>query len=151
MNRREAGLNLLGGGPEQRHAMETLRVGSLALMTSQLAQTRAGTFRVTEFAGFEVNEQTTIAHIIQSATGMVPPPPDPEAQAMMDRLQRASGRDFEAQYITMQIDGHRRLLAIQERYLASGRLPDFRHVAMLARVSIQEHLRLLSDIQSNRV
>ena len=81
---------------------------------------------------------------------MAPPPPDAEARATMTKLDAATGKAFETAYVTAQIDGHSRLLTVQERYLASGRNPDFRHVAMLARGQIKEHLKLLSDIRSGR-
>lgn len=138
------------GAPETEHATDTLKVGGLALKTSQLAQSKAKAFRVVEFAEFEVAEQTMIAQIIQEATGMAPPAPDARDQATLAAMQRLSGKAFEAGYVAAQIDGHNKLLAIQERYLATGRNADFRHVAMLARGQIKEHLKLLSDIRSGR-
>jgi len=139
-----------GGDPERRAAFETLRIGSLALQTSQLAQSRARGYRVREFADFEVAEQTTIAQIIRESTGLTPPPPDPMARDVMARLQNARGADFERAYVAAQIDGHQKLLAVQDRYLSVGRDPGMRHVAMLARGQINEHLRLLSDIRDGR-
>lgn len=169
MNRREAARSLMlgavvaalpgaalaqgmrgGGDAERRHAMETLRVGSVALQSSQLAERRAMKRSVKEFAGFEVAEQTTIADIIREASGMTPPPPDPAARAMMARLMAARGAAFDAAYIRGQLDGHRELLAIQERYLADGRDPHMRHVAMLARGQIKEHIALLNDMRMGR-
>jgi putative membrane protein len=170
MNRREAGRNLLVGalalgapttafaqamaapmGPaEQRHATDTLRVGSLALKSSQVAQGKARAPRVKEFADFEVAEQTTIAQIINETTGMAPPPPDAKATAVMAKLNGASGKAFETAYVQAQTDGHQELLQIQERYLSEGRDPHMRHVAMLARGQIKEHLKLLEDIRAGR-
>jgi predicted outer membrane protein len=170
MNRREAGRALLVGafamgmpaagfaqamaGPmgeaERRHAMDTLRVGSVALRSSQLAQSRARMPRAREFANFEVMEQTTIADIIREMSGMTPPPPDRRAMAMMANLERARGRAFDMAYVMAQIDGHQELLQIQERYLSEGRNMHHRHIAMLARGQIKEHLRLLSDIRAGR-
>ena len=169
MNRRElaagavlglAGLGVSGaagaqpmrepGGPgpaERRHAMETARVGAVSLATSQLAQSSARGPGVLQFAKFEVAEQTTIAQIIQEMTGMAPPPPPPEAQAMMDRLRTARGRQFEMEYVRGQVDGHQQLLSIQERYLAEGQDPHHRHIAMLARGQIKEHLDLLGNLK----
>lgn len=137
------------GDAEHRHATDTLRVGSVALMTSRLALSRGSTPKVRQFAKFEVAEQTTIAEIIGD-TGMAPPPPDPEGRRMMAMLERARGRQFDQAYVDGQIDGHRKLLAIQERYLAEGRLPPMRHVAMLARGQIKEHLELLEDLRAGR-
>lgn len=170
MNRREAGRNLLVGtlalgmpaatyaqtmampmgDAERRHAMDTLRVGGLALRTSQMAQGKARGLRVREFADFEVAEQTTIASIIREMSGMAPPPPDAKAQAVMARLDRARGRPFEMEYVMAQTDGHQELLAVQERYLADGRSMHHKHIAMLARGQIKEHLRLLADIRAGR-
>lgn len=169
MNRREAGRNLLLGAlaigvpgqalaqamaqmgdAERMHATDTLRVGSLALQTSQIAQTKAQKPKVKEFAGFEVTEQTTIAQIINETSGLTPPAPDAEARAVMERLQAARGGAFDTAYIAAQIDGHQKLLAIQERYLSTGRNPHMRHVAMLARGQIKEHLQLLNDMRSGR-
>ena len=169
MNRREVGRTLLMGAmtfgvptaafaqamasesmgdAERRHAMDTLRVGGLALQSSQVAQRKASGAAVKKFAGFEVDEQTTIAQIIKESTGMAPPPPDAKAKAVMDKLNAASGRAFDTAYITAQTDGHNELLQIQERYLASGRVPAMRHVAMLARGQIKEHLAHLATLRS---
>lgn len=140
------------GGPERRHAIETLRVGGLALRTSRMAQQRARGPKVREFADFEVAEQTTIADIIRRSTGMGPPPPDPMAERTLARLDRLpnAGPVFEDEYVRVQTDGHQQLLAIQERYLAEGRDENMRNVAMLARGQIKEHLRLLADIRERR-
>ena len=170
MNRREAARNLLVGAlalgtpaaamaqamampmgdAERRHAMDTLRVGGLALRTSQMAQGKARGPRVREFADFEVAEQTTIAEIIREMSGMTPPPPDARARTVMARLERAQGRAFEDAYVAAQIEGHNELLGIQERYLREGRNMHHRHVAMLARGQIKEHLTLLNDIRARR-
>ena len=139
------GMMPMGPG-EQRYASDTLAIGGVALRSSQMAQGRVRAPRVAEFADFEVAEQTTIAQIM-AEMGFTPPPPAPMDQRMLDRLNAARGPDFERQYVTGQMDGHRRLLAIQERYISEGRDPNARHIAMLARGQIREHLRLLDDIQ----
>ena len=139
------------GSAEQRHAVETLAVGSVALQTSQMAQGRAARPLVRQFADFEVEEQTTIAQIINEMTGgLPPPPPSPYDARMMADLQRMRGEGFDRMYLLGQMDGHRRLLGIQERYLREGRNPDQRHVAMLARGRIREHLADLERLQSGR-
>ncbi len=169
MNRRELGASLLLAGVasgaagvalaqdmprlgelERREVMDTAHVGTFSLMISKLAQTQAQTPAVQEFSSFEVAEQTTIGQILQEVSGMPAPPLTPDQEAMMAQLQAASGMGFEQQYVMMQVDGHRKLLAVQERYLSSGSMPGLRHVAMLARGQIKEHLRLLDDIQRRR-
>jgi predicted outer membrane protein len=138
------------GPAEQRHAMDTLMVGAVALESSRLAQSRARNPMVQEFARFETEEQTTVAQIINEMTGMAPPPPAPNDRRAMERLMAARGAAFDREYIMAQMDGHRRLLAIQERYISEGRNPHNRHIALLARGRIQEHLRDLDKLQRMR-
>ena len=137
------------GPAEQRHAIDTLAVGSVALQTSQMAQGRASRPLVRQFADFEVEEQTTVAQIINEMTGgLPPPPPSPGDARMMADLQRMRGDGFDRMYLLGQMDGHRRLLGIQERYLSEGRDMHQRHIAMLARGRIREHLADLQRLQS---
>jgi putative membrane protein len=138
------------GEAEQRHATETLKVGSLALMSSDYAKGKLTAPRAKEFAQFEIDEQTTIAQIIKESAGLAPPPPDAEAKATMAKLEAARGKALDTAYVQAQTDGHQKLLAIQERYLSEGRNPHMRHVAMLARGQIKEHLKLLADIRAGR-
>jgi putative membrane protein len=169
MNRRQLGQTLLMGAvaagampamalaqggamgeAERDHVTNTLRVGGLALQSSQVALRKGSMTPVKDFATFEVEEQTTIAQIIREMTGMAPPPPDAKAQAVMTKLNAASGAAFDRDYIAAQLDGHRELLAIQERYLAAGRDPHHRHVTMLARGQIKEHIKLLTNLQTTK-
>ena len=165
MNRRELGASLILGAatagvagsasaqvaplgePEQREVFDTGRVGALSLASSRLAQARARSPGVREFADFETAEQTIIAEVLGEASGLPPPPLTPDQQAQLDALRYAPAHDFERRYVALQVDGHRQLLAIQDRYLATGGLLPMRHVAMLARGQIREHLRLLDDIR----
>ena len=73
---------------------------------------------VRDFASLEAEEQTGIAQIINEMTGMAPPPTSPADRRTMDRLAAARGAAFDCEYLTAQVDGHRRLLSIQDRYLA---------------------------------
>lgn len=132
-------------GPlEQRHVRDTLMVGSVALQTSRLAQSRAQNPQIRRFADFEVEEQTTVSEILNEMMRMPPPPPAPADRRMMEDLQRQQGAGFERMYLMGQLDGHRRLLAIQDTYLSTGRNMHNRHIAMLARGRIREHI---SDVE----
>lgn len=138
------------GAAEERHARDTLMIGSVALETSRLALNRASRPLVRQFADFEVEEQTTVAQIIGELSGMGPPPPPPEDRRMMDRLARTRGPGFDREYLAGQIIGHQRLLQVQERYLGAGRNQHHRHIAMLARGRIREHLRELALLETIR-
>jgi putative membrane protein len=143
----------MGMGPmgeaERRHAMDTLRVGAIALESSRMAQRMARGPRVREFADLEVEEQTTVAEIIREMSGMTPPPLDPMGRRMLDRLNDAR-RGFDPAYLMAQMEGHQQLLDIQERYLRDGRNMHHRHIAMLASGRIREHLTDLGKLRAMR-
>ena len=58
-----------------------------------------------------------------------------------------AGPDFDKAYIKAQVEGHRKLLEIQEAYLAKPDNADEANVAKLARGMIKEHLALLGDLE----
>jgi putative membrane protein len=69
---------------------------------------------------------------------------------MVKKLQQA-GKNFDRDYVDAEIQGHNKLLQIQNTYLASGKNETQIDVAKLAKGMITEHLALLSDIQKNGV
>lgn len=151
------------GEAETKHAEATGMVGSLSLATSRVAVDKASDAMVKKFAGFEVAEQETIADILMSmkadpaaAEGALKKPSDAEVEAMIapadkdmvTKLSGMSGAEFDKTYVTAQLDGHRKLLTIQEDYLKVGQNREHLSVAKLARGMVKEHIALLEDLQS---
>ena len=151
------------GKPEMKHAEETAAVGSLSLATSRVAAEKASDAMVKKFAGFEVAEQETIADILMSmkadpaaAEGALKKPSDADVEAMLApadkdmamKLAGLSGAEFDKMYVTAQLEGHRKLLTIQEDYLKIGRNREHLDVAKLARGMVKEHISHLEDLQS---
>ena len=151
------------GEAEMKHAMDTKMVGGLSLATSRVAQKMASGAKVKEFADFEVAEQETIADILKTmesgstkAEGALHPPSEAEVEAMLDPmgkktladLKGMSGTGFDKAYVTAQLDGHKKLLTIQEDYLKVGQDREHLSVAKLARGQVKEHIKLLEDIQA---
>ena len=113
---------------EKKHADDTKKVGSLALATSRVAIEKASDPMTKEFAKWEVAEQETIADILKSmemrdkAEGALKPPSeadveailDAEAKAALNKLKSVSRKYFDRVYVTAQLDGHKKLLTIQE-------------------------------------
>lgn len=152
------------GEAEMKHDKDTATVGSLSLATSRIALEKAKGAKVKEFAEFETAEQETIADILMSmkkpageAQGALMKPSEAEVEAMLDAMGKETvakmkaapaGTGFDKEYVTAQLDGHKKLLAIQEDYLKVGRDREHLSVAKLARGQIREHIKLLEDIQS---
>ena len=150
-------------GPDEQYLRETSAVGSFSLAASRLAQEKAQTDDLKEFAQLEAAEQETLADVLKSLRkplidGTVKPPSDAEVEQYLDRRGREklekmraapAGTEFDREYLAAQATGHLELLRIQETYLNSWRNNrDFINVAKLARGMIKEHLQLLADIES---
>jgi putative membrane protein len=149
------------GEAEKKHADMTTTVGSLSLATSRLAMEMATGGMVKMFAKFEVAEQETIADIlksmeIESAEGALKVPTDAEVEAMLDpagrealaTLKGLNGAGFDKAYVAAQLDGHKKLLAIQEDYLKVGQNREHLIVAKLARGMINEHIDHLGMLKA---
>lgn len=151
------------GTAEATHTKDTQATGSLALISSRLAVKNASDSYVREFANLEVAEQETIADVLKTMstnaqpTGTVKAPTDDEAAAHLDaagkaaieKLKSVKGAAFDRAYVQAQIEGHQKLLGIQESYLANGKNREQVGYAKLARGVIKEHLVLLGKIQSS--
>src|SRR4051812_12405270 len=171
-----SGASRMGGQPmaqadmqHMQHMQQTMQLGMVALETSRIAQQKAQNADLKQFATFEVQEQTTISEVLQSmmdpaataatsaqaggttgaagsATGMQMPA---EARQMVQKLQSAqAGAEFDREYLQGQMQGHRELLQVQERYLSSNpQNREHMNVAKMARTQIREHIALLEDMR----
>lgn len=131
------------------HTAMTLMGGTLAKQTSELAQERARHAAVKQFATFEIAEQTAIAQVLTDLPNPPPAPLDADHAAVLKTLQDTpAGPAFDRAYVQAQIQGHEELLMIQQGYLDdTNRRTDGQHIAVLARVSIQQHLSMLRELQ----
>lgn len=151
------------GEAEMTHATETGKVGSLSLLQSRLAVATATDPKVKQFAEWEVAEQETVGDILKSmkmamdkAQGALMPPTDeeamtmagPDAQAKLDEMKAMSGADFDKAYVTANLDGHKKLLEIQETYLTVGTNREHLSVAKLARGQVKEHIDHLEELSA---
>jgi predicted outer membrane protein len=100
---------------------------------------------VKKFAEFEVAEQETVAEVLKAA-GAQPGKVDDKDTAAIKKLQEA-GDTFDRDYLAAQIDGHQKLLKIQETYISAGKDKEHVGMAKLARGQIKEHIELLKMIQ----
>ena len=136
------------GKAEADHAMRTAQAGHDSLMMANVGMEKARGAKVKEFAKFEHDEQTTIAEILKSMNpSMAMPEPERKAAEMLTKLKSASGAEFDKMFITGQIEGHQKLLDIQEDYLKVGKDRETIAVTKLARGMIKEHLALLEDLR----
>ena len=147
------------------HIRDTMAVGSLSLLISRIAQAKLKHPMGRQFAGFEASEQDGIADVLKARMtpglrplGTIKPPTDAEAEGNLDAEGKAAlerfrtlteGPELEKAYIQAQVDGHKKLLGIQEAYLKVADDEAETAIAKLAKGRIEEHLVILGDIQKH--
>jgi putative membrane protein len=156
---------------DMQHMQQTMVLGMVALETSKVALEKARNEDLKQFAKFETDEQTTLSEVMRSmmdpsatsvagaanpgssapaaapAAGMTMQM-DAKSREMVQKLNQASGAEFDREYLEGQMQGHRDLLQVQERYLQSNsQNREHVNVAKMARGMIREHIALLEDIQ----
>jgi putative membrane protein len=165
----QSGTMPMGGQISQadmQHMQQTMQLGMVALESSRVAMSKAQNPGLKQFAGFEIEEQTTLAEVLRSmmdpgataATGTsannqasqsgTAMQMDAKAREMMQKLQSQQGAEFDKAYLQAQLQGHQELLQVQEQYLKSN--PQNRehvNVAKLAQGRIREHIALLENMQ----
>ena len=165
-------MNQTGGQMSQadmQHMQQTLQLGMVALESSRIAMNKVRSEDLKRFANFEVQEQTTLSEVLHSmmepaataATGstgsqsnpssmnMPPMQMDASARDMMQKMQnQQAGAEFDKMYLQAQLQGHRDLLQVQERYLQSNpQNREHTNVAKMARGHIREHIAMLEEMQ----
>jgi putative membrane protein len=146
---------------QQKHVRDTMAYGSLSLLLSRTAKSKVSHPLLKQFVDFEIAEQETVGGILKAIltnaapSGDTPSPSDADLRQNLDEAGKASveklralkaGSEFDRDYIRYEIEGHRKLLDIQEVYLRSPDNLDETNVAKLARGMIKEHLTLLAEI-----
>jgi putative membrane protein len=76
----------------------------------------------------------------------LPNPPADVAEAI-EKLKKLHGAAFDREFVSVQIQGHEMLRAIQQDYLKVGNDPQTVNTTKLVIVVIDEHLALLRDLR----
>jgi len=148
---------------DRQYIQQVLALGTVSLQQSNFAQSKAQNPRVKQFAEFEIGEQNTLADILHSfadpaatasttagarASASTAPELPQEDSAAMERLSKAqAGAGFDRDYVALQLEGHRKLLKLQEDQLQRSGSREMTSIAKLARGQIKEHIAMLESIQ----
>jgi putative membrane protein len=138
----------LANTPPDRLAMMTHEAGAFSLMTAKVGMEKASNTDVKRFAQFEVTEQEGVARAMRLAGHNFPQPnlQGDKAQAMQ-RLQSASGADFDRMFLQVQEQGHQELLNLTTAIMGSRAPAPDMIMAILANGQIKEHLILIGLMQ----
>lgn len=132
-----------------QYKTETLMLGTLSHQASALATERSRNAKVKEFGQFEIAEQFTMAQVLTDEDNPKPVPLNSTHAAVLTHLQGESDKGFDRAYVQAELTVHDELLNAQQAFLNTAPTDDdYRHIAMLARTTIQMHLALLHDLQN---
>ncbi|SCY27302.1 DUF4142 domain-containing protein [Microvirga guangxiensis] len=148
---------------DRQYVQQALALSTVSLQQSNFALSKAQDPRVKQFAEFEIGEQNTLTDVMRSfadpaatastsagaqASAATAPELSQEDSAAMERLSKAQpGAALDREYVTMQIQGHQKLLKLQEDYLKNSGNREMTNIAKLARGQIKEHIVLLETMQ----
>jgi putative membrane protein len=148
---------------DRQYIQQALALGTVSLQQSNFALSKAQNPRVKQFAEFEIGEQNNLTDVLHSfadpaatastttgaqASAATAPELPQEDSAAMERLSKAQGgAGFDRDYVALQLQGHQRLLKLQEDQLQKSGSREMTNIAKLARGQIKEHIALLETVQ----
>lgn len=148
---------------DRQYIQQVLALSTVSLQQSNFALSKTQNPRLKQFAEFEIGEQNNLTDILHSfadpaatasttsgvqASASTAPELSQEDSAAMERLSKAQpGAAFDRDYVALQIQGHQKLLKLQEDQIKSSGSREMINIAKLARGQIREHLAMLETIQ----
>ncbi|WP_433444090.1 DUF4142 domain-containing protein [Nonomuraea sp. CA-141351] len=138
---------------QDRAWMRAIHEGNLAEMQAgQLAQGKGGARRVKAIGKMLVMDHTDLdTKVTKAATELgikLPASPSADQRAEIVRLQDATGKDFDQEFIAGMINAHTQALAATQTEVAHGSSPAVVALAKVAVPSLQKHLSALQQAQS---
>ena len=122
------------------------------IQSSQLAQSK-GNDQTKAFAAQMItdHQKTTdeLKGLVEAGKVKATPPTqmDRAHQKMLDRLQKLSGADFDKQYDSDQVTGHKQAVSLFERYSKGGKNADLKDWATKTLPAIQHHLEMARGLK----
>jgi putative membrane protein len=124
------------------------------VQSSQLALQKSQNQQIKDFAQHMVNDhsQTTdkLKQTVQSANAgvTIPTALDSKHSKMLDKLNSASGADFDKAYLRDQVAGHKDALNLMRSYGQNGDNPQLKQLAQQTAPKISEHLNEVQKLSS---
>jgi len=136
---------------DQEHLMEIAMGGTMQLEMSKIAVERASSEDVKAIAKAEVEEQTILSNKLKEIAAakqisMPSPHEDKKIKKMTDKLQKASGAEFDHVYLEESgVKGHELLKETMTKVMKKANDQDLKMLASTALPLIQTHLQVSKD------
>jgi putative membrane protein len=136
---------------DRKFAMTAAMGGMAEVEMSRLALTKGSSDAVKQYAQKMIDDHTAAnAELMQLATSKgitLPAAPDPKMRAMMTRMDRLSGADFDREYIMMAGNkDHQKMEKLFRDESARGRDADLKAFAAKTLPVVQQHLQMARDL-----
>lgn len=138
---------------QDRDFVKRAAVGGMAEVDEgKLAAQHAQSDAVKNFAQQMVTDHSKLNADLQTIAtriGVTPPAtPDKEHAAMLQRLGKLSGPQFDKSYMQDQISEHRKTISLFEKEDKSGQNPELKTFATNALPTLRRHLQMAQDVMA---
>jgi len=137
---------------DRKFIMEAAAGGMAEVAMARVALERASSEGVKSYAQKMIDDHTKaneeLMAVAQSKGVTLPSGPNAKQQAMMDKMMRLSGAEFERQYIMMAGNkDHEKMVKLFQDEIRKGRDAEVKAFASKTLPTVQEHLRMARDMQ----
>jgi putative membrane protein len=123
--------------------------GQAEVELGKIAQKKASDASVREFAEHMVEAHTkSNQQLLRAGRGLNPDLPknlDPEHQTVRNKLDKASGKDFDIAYISAQIQDHQRTANLLQWHISTGQNEALKKYSMETLPVVMEHLEMAKN------
>ncbi len=128
--------------------------GMAEIQAAQLAQQRASSPQVKQFASRMISDHTQanneLQQIAEQANIQLPSQPDTKDMASMQKLRGLNGQTFDQAYAQEEVRDHQQDIALFRKEATSGHDPALKAYAQKTLPILQQHLQLAQGLNSNR-
>ena len=122
------------------------------IQSSQLALQKSTDAKLKGFAEGLVNDHKAASDKLKSTVqgADLPAPPtelDQKHKKMLDKLQSASGREFDRTYLDMQVKAHKEAVELFSDYAKEGKVSELKNFAQQTLPILQEHLKMARSME----
>jgi putative membrane protein len=137
---------------DQTFAQKAASGGMAEVQTAQLAQQKAGSPQVKQFASRMIQDHTQanseLQQIAQQVGITLLPQPDQKEMATEQRLRRLNGAPFDRAYTQDEVRDHQEDIVLFRKEASSGRDPALKAFAQKTLAILQQHLEMAQSLPS---
>ena len=135
---------------DKMFAVQAAKGGMGEVALGQLAQQKAGSDAVKQFATHMVDDHTqandALKQVASTKNIMLPAAPPMDAKAK--KLENMSGAEFDKAYMAMMLDDHKKTIALFQKEAASGKDPDLKAFATKTLPTLKGHLEMVMQTRT---